>query len=78
MLLQMALFHSFLLLSSIPLYVCVCVTYLLYPLLCQWIFRLLPCLGSYKQHCNEHWGACILSDYHFLWIYAHEWNCYII
>ena len=34
------------------MFLCVFVTYL-YPLLCQWIFRLLPCLGSYKQHCSE-------------------------
>ena len=38
---------------------------LLYPFLCWWIFRLLPCLGYYRQCCNEHWGACILSDWFF-------------
>ena len=34
----------------------------LYPFLCQWTFRLLPCLGYCKQCCSEHWGTCILSD----------------
>ena len=38
---------------------------LLYPFLCQWTFRLLSCLGYCKQCCNEHWGACILSDHVF-------------
>ena len=42
MLLQMALFHSFLWLSSIPLYT---IPRFLYPFICQWTFRLFPCLG---------------------------------
>ena len=42
MFLQMPLFHSFLWLSNIPS--CIYVPHL-YPLLCQWTFRLLPCLG---------------------------------
>ena len=29
----------------------------LYPFLCWWTLRLLPCPGCYKHHCNEHWGA---------------------
>ena len=43
---------------------------LLYLFLCLWTFRLPPCLGSCERCCNEHWGACILSDHVFLWIYA--------
>ena len=39
---------------------CIYVPYLLYPFICQWIFRLLPCLGYCKQCFSEHWGACIL------------------
>ena len=35
-------------------------------------------LGYYKQCCNEHWGACILLDHVFLWIYAQEWDYMII
>ena len=42
----------FLRLSNIPLYIS---TTYLYPFLCQWTFRLLPCLGNCKQCCNEHW-----------------------
>ena len=38
------------------------IPYILYPFLCLWIFRLLPCVSYHKQCCNEHWGACILSD----------------
>ena len=41
MLLKMALFHSFLWLSSVPLYVYI---HLLYPFLCQWTFRLFQVL----------------------------------
>ena len=34
-----------------------CITHLLYPFLCQWSFRLLPCLGSCKQCSDERWGC---------------------
>ena len=91
MLLQMTLFHSFLWLSSIPLdtYMCVCVCgcmyvyikpHLLYLFICQWTFRLLPCLGYCKQCCYEYWGACIFSNQslHLFWVYAQEWDCWII
>ena len=64
MLLRMAWFHSFLWLS---------ILYLLYPFLCWWSLRLLPCLGYCKYCCNEHWGSCIFSNYGFLWIYVQEW-----
>ena len=30
----------------------------LYSFLCQWTFRLLPCLGC--CHCSEHWSTCML------------------
>ena len=33
----------FLWLSYIPLYICILVSHLFYPLLCSWTFRLLPC-----------------------------------
>ena len=39
---------------------------------------LLPFLGYCKQHCNEYWGACILSDHVFLWVYARKWDCRVI
>ena len=47
-LLQMAIFHSFLWLSNIPLYIC---TNLLYPLLSWWTFRLLPCPAIVNSVC---------------------------
>ena len=56
---------------------CIHVLHLLYPSLCWWTFRLLPCLGYCKQCCNEHWGACTLLDHVFLWIYAQKWHCSI-
>ena len=71
----MAWFHSILCLSNIPLYMC---THFLYPFLCWWTFRLLPFLGYCKQHCNEYWRACILSDHVFLQAYAQQWDCRVI
>ena len=41
------------------------VPHLLYPFLCQWTFRLLPCLGCCKQCCSEHQGACIFGALFF-------------
>ena len=66
---------SFLWLNSVPLYTCV---NLLYPFLLWWTFRLLPCLGYCKQHCNNQWGCMYLSNHVFLQIYALEWGCWII
>ena len=43
---QMIQFHSFLWLSNIPLYIHV--PHLLYPFLCRWTLRLLPCPGYCK------------------------------
>ena len=40
--------------------------YLLYPFICQWMFRLFPCLGSHKSCCYEHKGAGIFSNYSFV------------
>jgi len=48
---EKTLFHSFWWLSNIALYIC---TNPLYPVLCWWIFRLLPCLGFCKYCHNEH------------------------
>ena len=56
MLLQMALFHSF---YGWVVFHCICVPRLINPFLCQWTFRLLPCLGCCKYCWNEHQGACI-------------------
>ena len=67
MLLQMALFLSLLYVPQ-----------LLYPFLCQWRFRFLPCLGYCEQYCYEHWGACIFSDHVVLQVYAQEWDFRII
>ena len=51
MLLQMALFHSFLWLSNIPL--CIYVPHLFYPFICLWTFRLFPCLGYSADRLEE-------------------------
>ena len=50
---------SFLWLSNIPLYICTTSSLFIPP----WTLRLLPCIGYCKQCWNEHWSACILSNY---------------
>ena len=57
MLLQMALFRTFLCQSSIPSHVCATSLTIQH----SGTFRLLSCLGYCKQCGSEHWGACILS-----------------
>ena len=37
------------------IFYCIYVPHLLYPLLCWWTSRLLPCPGYCKECCNEHW-----------------------
>ena len=39
------------------------VPHLLYLFICQWTFRLLPCLDYCEQCHNEQWGTCILLKY---------------
>ena len=56
----------------------VCVPFLIYAFIYQWMLRLFPCLGCCKQCCNEHWDACISSNHVFLWIYAQGWGCRVI
>ena len=54
--------HYFILINSWVISHCKYVPHLLYPslFLCWWTFRLLPCLGYYKQCSNERWNVCIL------------------
>ena len=61
--------------SSIPLYV---YTTSSYPFICWWTFMLFPCLGYCEYCCWEHRGVCIFLNYHFIWVYAQEGNCWII
>ena len=56
MLFQTASFHSF---NGWVIFICIHVPHL-YPFLCWWTFRLLPCSGCCKQCCNEHWYAWIV------------------
>ena len=37
-----------------------------YPFICWWTSRLLPCLGYYKQCCDEHWGTRVSFNSDFL------------
>ena len=62
MLLQIALFHFY----SWIVFHWMYKPHLLFAFICQWTFSLFPCLGSCKQCCSEHWGACVLLDLVFL------------
>ena len=75
MLRLMALFHSFLWLSSIPLYICTT-----YPLSIHLFTgdRLFPYLDYCEQCHYEHRSACIFWNYRFVWIYAQESGYWII
>ena len=57
---------------------CVYVPQLSYPFACQWTSRLLPCPGSYKQCCDEHWGTRVSFPSGFLSVYAQQWDCWMI
>ena len=59
--------HYFILFNGRVIFHHIYVSHLLHPILCWWTFRLLPCLGYYKWCYNEHWGACILLNFGFLW-----------
>lgn len=56
-------FCSFLWLSNIPYYQNI--PYVLYPFMLMDIYVVSTCAGYCKQHCSEHWGACIFSSYGF-------------
>ena len=74
MLLQMALFHSLLLLRSIPLYVCTSPSFSTH---LGWIFRVFPYLDCCEQ-CYEHRRTWTFLNYSFVQIYAQDWDCWII
>ena len=38
---------------------------------------MLPCLGYYKQCCNEHWGIRVSFSSGFLGVYAQQWDCWL-
>ena len=51
-------------------HMCVCIFYLIYPLICWWIFGFFPYLGYCGHCCSKHWGAWAASNHYFciLWI----------
>ena len=49
----------------------------LYPVLCWLTFRLLPYSGYCKQ-CTVNIGVHLFLNYGFIWIYAEEWDYWII
>ena len=54
------------------------ILHLLYPFICSWTLRLIPCPGYCKQCCNEHWGSCVSFNSGFLVVYAQQWDCWVI
>ena len=64
---------------------CICVY--IYPFICWWASRLLPCpgiseddehWGKHVKCCDEHWGKHVSFSSGFLGVYAREWNCWVI
>ena len=74
--LKMAFFYSFF--NDQVIFHCVYIPHLSYPFIYWWTSRLLPCLGYYKQCCNEYWGSCVSSNSGFLSVYAQKWDWWII
>ena len=44
----------------------------------QWTFGLFSCLSYCEQCYNEHVGACVFFKESFVWIYAQEWDYWVI
>ena len=42
---------------------CVYVPQLLYPFICWWTSRLLPCSSYCKQCCSGHWDTCVFFNF---------------
>ena len=57
---------------------CIYVPHLLYPFICQWPLRMLPCPGYCKQSCNEHFGTWLFLNYGLLRVYAQQWDCWVV
>ena len=66
--------YSSLQLSNIPF--CICNT-VLYPFICQWTSRLLPCPSYCKWCCSEGWGTCVFLSCGFLRVYAPWWDRWV-
>ena len=77
MLLQMALFHFFKWLSSTPL--CICTIFFI----CSSVnghldcFHVLAIVDTAAMNIGPYL-VCIFSAYNFAWVYAQEWDCWII
>ena len=67
--------HCFLCLSNIPLYICITASLSIH---LQLDIQLLPCFSYCKQCYSEHWGTCFFLDFGFLWVYAWEWDYWVI
>ena len=44
---------------------CIYVPQLLYPSICRWTSRLLPCSSYCKQCCGEQWDTCVFFQFWF-------------
>ena len=51
---------------------------LLYLFIRQQTFRLFSSFGCCEQRCYKHRGIWVLQNYSFVWVYARDWDCWII
>ena len=67
--------HSFLWLSSTPLYTCTTASLSIH---LSVDIRLLPCSSYCKQCCNDQWSTCVFFNFALLRAYAQEQDCWVI
>ena len=49
--------------TSLVIFHCVYVPQLLYPFICRWTSRLLPCSSYCEWCCNEQWDTCVFFNF---------------
>ena len=66
---------SFFFMANIPLYICICHIFIHSSVGgCLGGFHALAVVNSVAMN----WGTSIFLNYGFLWLYAQEWDCWII
>ena len=69
--------NAFLFMAELEFY-CIYMPQLLYPFICQWTSRLLPCPSYCIQCCNEPWPTRDFFSLGLLGVYAQQQECWVI